>query len=88
MLKPPDLIGHASLSLAAGARGVGMGRGADSGGSGAAGGEMGMKPVMPFQRIKEAKAREAHEVVMVLPVQDKVCSFTAENYKPSTNKYP
>lgn len=72
MLKPPDLIGHASLSLGAGSAGVGVGGGATSAGSGGAGGEIGVKPIMPFQRMKEPRARDAHEVVMVLPVQDKV----------------
>lgn len=50
MLKPPDLIGHASLSLGPGSTGVGVGSGATSAGSGGSGGEIGLKPVMPFQR--------------------------------------
>lgn len=72
MLKPPDLIGHASLSLGPGSTGVGVGSGATSAGSGGSGGEIGLKPVMPFQRMKEARARDAHEVIMILPVQDMV----------------
>ncbi|ETW79118.1 hypothetical protein HETIRDRAFT_156059 [Heterobasidion irregulare TC 32-1] len=56
MIKPPDLVGHVSLSLSVG---------------GEKGGEMPVRPVMPFQRMREAKAREAHEVTMLLPVQNK-----------------
>ena len=26
-----------------------------------------MRPVVPFQRIRDAKAREAHEVSLILP---------------------
>ncbi|THH13451.1 hypothetical protein EW146_g6764 [Bondarzewia mesenterica] len=56
MLKPPDLIGHVSLSLSVG---------------GDTSREMPVRPVLPFQRMRDAKAREAHEVTMVLPAQDK-----------------
>lgn len=60
MLKPPDLIGHVSLNLS-------VGNGID------------MKDVLPmrvvaaFQRMRDAKAREKHEVEMLLPIQDHVC---------------
>lgn len=82
MLKPPDLIGHASLSLGAGSAGVGVGGGATSAGSGGVGGEIGVKPIMPFQRMKEPRARDAHEVVMVLPVQDKVKFYSHSIQEP------
>ncbi|KAG1876566.1 WD40-repeat-containing domain protein [Suillus subalutaceus] len=57
MLKPPDLVGHISLSL-------GLGSSAD------AKDIIPMRPVVPFHRIKDSKLREAHEVTMMLPVQD------------------
>jgi hypothetical protein len=31
-----------------------------------------MRPVMPFHRMKDSKAREGHEVAMMLPVQEEV----------------
>jgi pre-rRNA-processing protein IPI3 len=59
MLKPPDLIGHVSLSLNVGsfsdAKDV-----------------IPVRPVVPFHRMKDAKARDAHEVMMMLPVQIEV----------------
>jgi pre-rRNA-processing protein IPI3 len=59
MLKPPDLIGHVSLSLNVGsfsdAKDV-----------------IPVRPVVPFHRMKDAKARDAHEVMMMLPVQVEV----------------
>jgi pre-rRNA-processing protein IPI3 len=59
MLKPPDLIGHVSLSLKVGsfsdAKDV-----------------IPVRPVVPFYRVKDAKARDAHEVMMMLPVQVEV----------------
>ncbi|KAG2070200.1 WD40 repeat-like protein [Suillus decipiens] len=57
MLKPPDLVGHVSLSL-------NLGSSAD------AKDIIPMRPVVPFHRMKDSKAREAHEVAMMLPVQD------------------
>ncbi|KAF9245301.1 WD40-repeat-containing domain protein [Melanogaster broomeanus] len=57
MLKPPDLVGHISLSLnvasSADAKDV-----------------MPVRPVVAFHRMKDGKAREAHEVMMMLPVTD------------------
>ncbi|KAI8985548.1 WD40 repeat-like protein [Trametes punicea] len=53
MLRPPDLIGHISLTLGAGS--------ADARES------IPVRPVAPFQRIRDAKAREAHEVSLMLP---------------------
>lgn len=52
MLRPPDLVGHVSLSLTAG---------------GDAKEGISVRPVVPFQRIRDAKAREAHEVSLILP---------------------
>ena len=55
-LKPPDLVGHISLSLNVGsfsdAKDI-----------------IPVRPVVPFHRMKDAKTREAHEVMMMLPVQ-------------------
>lgn len=59
MLKPPDLIGHVSLSL-------NLGSFSD------AKDVVPVRPVVPFHRMKDAKAREAHEVMMMLPVQVEV----------------
>ncbi|PCH44265.1 WD40 repeat-like protein [Wolfiporia cocos MD-104 SS10] len=53
LLRPPDLVGHISLSLAAGA--------------GTETKEAPMRRVAPFQRMRDAKAREAHEVSVLLP---------------------
>jgi hypothetical protein len=57
MFKPPNLIGHVSLSLNVGnyAKDV-----------------IHVQPVVPFYRVKDAKARDAHEVTMMLPVQVEV----------------
>ena len=59
MLRPPDRIGHISLSLTAS-------------GAGDAKDNIPVRPVAPFQRIRDAKAREAHEVSLLLP-QVQVC---------------
>ncbi|KAG2129202.1 WD40-repeat-containing domain protein [Suillus bovinus] len=56
MLKPPDLVGHISLSL-------NLGSSAD------AKDIIPIRPIVPFHRTKDSKAREAHEVAMMLPVQ-------------------
>ena len=53
MLKPPDLVGHVSLSLSASSSG-------DSRES------IPVRPVAPFQRVRDPKAREGHEVTMML----------------------
>jgi pre-rRNA-processing protein IPI3 len=57
LLKPPDLIGHVSLNL-------GSMNGRVDG--------ILVKPVLPFQRMRDAKSRELHEVSMLLPVQNTV----------------
>ena len=54
MLKPPDLIGHVSLSL-------NVANPADLRES------LPVRPVVPFQRVRDPKQREAHEVTMMLP---------------------
>lgn len=59
MLKPPDLIGHISLSLSAGSDAKDV---------------IPVKPVVPFQRVRDPKARDTHEVLMLLPVQETVRS--------------
>jgi pre-rRNA-processing protein IPI3 len=64
ILKPPDLIGHISLSLA-------INSVADAK-------DVIPKPVSPFQRTRDAKAREAHEVPMTLPAQKTVCTMKHE----------
>ncbi|KAH9852141.1 WD40 repeat-like protein [Lenzites betulinus] len=54
MLRPPDLIGHISLTLSSGATADGRE-------------SIPVRPVAPFQRIRDVKAREAHEVSLMLP---------------------
>ncbi|KAI0766912.1 WD40 repeat-like protein [Trametes elegans] len=54
MLRPPDLIGHVTLSLSAGSAGDTREN-------------IPVRPVVAFQRIRDAKAREAHEVSLLLP---------------------
>ena len=57
MIKPVDLVGHISLSLNVGTR-------LDTKDI------IPVRPVAPFQRMKDAKIRDAHEVTMMLPVQE------------------
>src|SRR5262249_36785731 len=54
MLKPPDLVGHVRLDLAVGASEADI---RDS---------IPVRPIVPFQRMKDMKSREAHEVSMLL----------------------
>ncbi|KAJ7113691.1 WD40 repeat-like protein [Mycena crocata] len=68
MLKPPDLIGHVSLSMHAGHSTI-----ADT---------IPVKHVAPFQRMRDAKSREAHDVTMMLPVQDNVYEDEGSIYTP------
>jgi hypothetical protein len=37
-------------------------------------GKIPVRPIVPFQRMREARPREAHEVTMMLPHAQKVCS--------------
>lgn len=53
MLKPPDLIGHVNLSL-------NVGNPADLREP------LPVSPVVPFQRVRDPKYRELHEVIMML----------------------
>jgi len=53
MLRPPDLYGHISVSLTTSNVGTKE--------------LLQTKPIAPFQRIRDPKAREAHEVLMMLP---------------------
>lgn len=59
MLKPPDLVGHISLSLNVAS--VGDARDV-----------MPVRPVAAFHRMKDMSAREVHEVSMMLPMTNKV----------------
>ncbi|KAI0741405.1 WD40 repeat-like protein [Daedaleopsis nitida] len=61
ILRPPDLVGHISLSLHAG-------------GASDAKDNIPVQPIAAFQRIRDAKAREAHEVSLIL-----------RPFKPPTN---
>ena len=62
MIKPPDLIGHINLDFRAGT--------ADTRDV------IPVKPVVPFRRMRDAKARDAHEVTMMLPSYNTVCSYS------------
>ncbi|KAG6891259.1 hypothetical protein C0995_008511 [Termitomyces sp. Mi166 len=59
MLKPLDLIGHVNLNLS-------VGSGADAKDISP------VKHVSPFQRMRDSKTREAHDVVLLLPPQKMV----------------
>lgn len=52
IIKPPDLVGHVTLQMQAGVDTKDV---------------IPVKPVVPFQRFQDAKAREAHEVTLLLP---------------------
>ncbi|EPS94549.1 hypothetical protein FOMPIDRAFT_148872 [Fomitopsis schrenkii] len=58
LLRPPDLVGHVSLTLAAGT---------DTR-------EVPVRPVAPFQRMRDARTRGLHEVAMVLPPRSAAAS--------------
>ncbi len=38
-----------------------------------------VRPIVPFQRMREARPREAHEVTMMLPHAQKVCFYLIES---------
>ena len=59
MFKPPDLIGHISLNL-------------NVAGVASAKDVMPTKPIVPFQRVRDGKSRETHEILMMLPGWDDV----------------
>ena len=52
MIKPPDLVGHISLEIQVGADTKDI---------------IPVKPIFPFHRMRDAKARDAHEVNVMLP---------------------
>lgn len=54
ILKPIDLVGHISLSL-------------HVNGSADAKDVIPVRPIQPFQRIKDARLRDTHEVTIMLP---------------------
>lgn len=56
MLKPVDLIGHVSLH-------VNVASATDAKDT------IPIKPVLPFQRMRDPKTRETHEVSILLPSQ-------------------
>ncbi|KAJ7918789.1 WD40 repeat-like protein [Mycena leptocephala] len=66
MLKPPDLIGHVNLSINAG-------HSSDT---------VPVRHVAPFQRMRDAKSREARDITMMLPVQDNVYEDEGSIYTP------
>ena len=74
MLKPPDLIGHVNLNLAVQSLA-----------------ELKeiipVKPVAPFQRMKDQKTREAHEVMMLLRPQSTVRVFILERVISLTRRF-
>ncbi|KAG5638351.1 hypothetical protein H0H81_000484 [Sphagnurus paluster] len=68
MLKPPDLIGHINLNLAVGS-------------ASDAKDVIPVKPISPFQRMRDPKTREAHEVAVLLPPQKTVHEDEITSYK-------
>ena len=62
MLKPPDLIGHLSLDL-------------HVSGVTAQKDVMPTRPIAPFQKVRDEKTREAHEVPILLPNREEVSLF-------------
>lgn len=67
MIKPPDLIGHISLDFR-------VGTSLDFKDL------IPIKPIVPFQRIRDAKSREAHEVTTMLPTGHSVHFDEASAY--------
>ena len=71
LLRPPDLIGHVSANLGSG------------------GGVVSVKeveptrPIVPFQRIRDVKAREAHEVLIALPGASQVETVSVKSLHSS-----
>lgn len=83
MIKPPDLIGHVSLEFRTGS-------------SGDTKDIIPVKPILPFQRMRDPKSREAHEIAVILPNQNRVsCEriffisvilFSFTIYNPETSR--
>jgi len=59
MLKPIDLVGHVNLRMNVSAA-------SDARES------IPVKPVVPFQRMRDAKTHDLHEVSLLLPTQNEV----------------
>ncbi|EGN96624.1 hypothetical protein SERLA73DRAFT_184727 [Serpula lacrymans var. lacrymans S7.3] len=74
MFKPPDLIGHISLTL-------------DLKTLADAKNPIPVRTVVPFQRMRESKAREAHEVSIMLPIQNKCRTNTLTPYSCSSSEF-
>ncbi|KAH9479497.1 Pre-rRNA-processing protein IPI3 [Psilocybe cubensis] len=72
MIKPPDLIGHTNLEF-------GPGNSTDTKDF------LPVKPIMPFQRMRDPKTREAHEISLILPstrngYRDEFSSYSQEEF--------
>ncbi|KAF9480515.1 WD40 repeat-like protein [Pholiota conissans] len=67
MIKPPDLIGHISLDFR-------------PGGANNAKDTIPVKPVMPFQRMRDPKARDAHEITIMLPSSSRAYKDESSSY--------
>ncbi|KAJ3517759.1 hypothetical protein NLJ89_g314 [Agrocybe chaxingu] len=68
MIKPPDLIGHINLDFKTGSDPKDV---------------IPPKPVSPFQRTRDIKARDAHEITVMLPTlltayKDEASDYTSE----------
>ena len=68
ILRPIDLIGHISLSLHAN-------------GTADPKDVVPVRPIQPFQRIKDAKLRDDHEVTIMLPASRSVSSMRPRGSK-------
>jgi len=64
ILKPIDLVGHVSLGL-------------HVNGATDAKDVIPVRPILPFQRIKDAKLRDAHEVTVMLPAARSVSGIAS-----------
>ena len=64
ILKPIDLVGHISLNL-------------HVNGATDAKDVIPIRPILPFQRIKDAKQRDAHEVTIMLPAMRNVSGMAS-----------
>ena len=69
MLKPPDLMGHVNLNHF-------VGHGADPREN------IPVRPVSAFQRLKDTRAREAHDVMLMLRPAEQVSEVTVVRANP------
>lgn len=75
MIKPPDLIGHVSLML-------------NVSSTSDARDVMPVKPIAPLHRIKDMKAREHHEVTIMLPMRaETLCNPSHYDYPEFQDDY-